>query len=578
MLQVLIHIIIISCICMLWGLLYFAFSKSGGLPVRRFRHFTELFVFLFFSGLIIISVIGSWLVLLLPLKFSYLLFLILLPLLFIIIKRKKYLSGIRSLFKESQPVFSGSAVILSVAGILMFVVLGFAKTVNIDTEIYHLQIIRWTNEYGTVPGLANLYPRFGLSSSWFNLISFFHVPAFNAQNFTYLNATTVIWFFIWLVYKTEWNRKSKDGNSSLSLFYFLLLVYSLFDWQLLRNTANSTSHDFIVTALLIFCIAFIIDDIFNSRSLLLPVPVLIVLALSVIPFKLSGILVLLLLLYFLLLQNKKKNYLTVFAAGIIIILPHFIRNYFISGYPLYPIAFSPLQPDWQLPADMVKYFNEYILYNNRYYNQTIDFVSTAPRSIQSWIPYWFSGILLQHKIIIAAAITSAVVFVFKKEPEADRKKIRRLMAVLLLMLTGWFISAPDPRFGFGFILPLAFLPVSLYAGKFIHQKFYPLLLLIIAGAVCFYTYKKSDFVTKEPAYLLRPVSADQPPFRNVTKNGIELNTTEKINNNWNNRCFFTPLPCLCEENPFIKPRGENLKDGFRMDPEPDSHFIRKYNY
>jgi hypothetical protein len=546
--------------------------------MRQFSSFTELFVFLFFCGLIILSVIGSWLVLLLPLKFPYLLSLTLLPLLSIIVKRKIYVSEIQSLFKKSEPVFSGSGVVLSVAGILMFVLLGFGKTVNIDTEIYHLQVIRWTNEYGTVPGLANLYPRFGLTSSWFNLISFFHITVFKTQNFTYLNTATVIWFFIWLLYKTEWNRKSKEGNKSLSLFYFLLLVYSLFDWQLLRNTANSTSHDFIVTALFIFCISFIIDDIFNSRSLPLPASVFIISALAVIPFKLSGIFVLLLLLYFLLLQNKRKNYLITFTAGIIIVLPHFIRNYLISGYPLYPIAFSPLQPDWQLPADMARYFNEYIVYNNRYYNQTIDFVSTAPRSIQSWSPYWFSGILLQHKIIIAAAIASVSIFFLKNENIIKKKKIFWLAAVLLLMLIGWFITAPDPRFGFGFILPLAFFPVSLYTGKFIHQKFYPLLLLIIAGAVSFYTYKKSDFLIKEPAYLLRPVPADKPPFRGSTRNEIEFNITEKINNNWNNRCFFTPLPCLCEENPFIKPRGKNLKDGFRMNPEPDSNFIRKYNY
>jgi hypothetical protein len=36
-----------------------------------------------------------------------------------------------------------------------------------DTRLYHMQVIKWLSEYGTVPGLALIHERFGYISSWF---------------------------------------------------------------------------------------------------------------------------------------------------------------------------------------------------------------------------------------------------------------------------------------------------------------------------------------------------------------------------------------------------------------------------
>ena len=42
-----------------------------------------------------------------------------------------------------------------------------------DTGLYHAQAIRWIEEYGVVPGLANLHSRFGYNSASFALSAFF---------------------------------------------------------------------------------------------------------------------------------------------------------------------------------------------------------------------------------------------------------------------------------------------------------------------------------------------------------------------------------------------------------------------
>jgi hypothetical protein len=53
---------------------------------------------------------------------------------------------------------------------------------------------------------------------------------------------------------------------------------------------------------------------------------------------------------------------------------------------------------------------------------------------------------------------------------------------------------------------------------------------------------------------------------------------DKINGNWDRRCYFLAVPCITQKNPYLQARGGDLKDGFRMYPEPDSNFIVDYVY
>ncbi len=202
--------------------------------------------------------------LLIPLKFNFLLIATTL-LLFVLVLffRQAIVLLCQNLKKKKGITFLQYVFVISC--ILLFIVLGSQKSVNIDTQLYHLQIIRWTNEYGTVPGLANLYPRLGLGSNWFNLISLFHIPVFKYQNFTFLNTTTTIWFLLWLMNKWRYYYKldnTKPYSRTFTLFYFLLILYFLYDWQLFRDAANSTNYDFIVTALTIAVISFITEGSF----------------------------------------------------------------------------------------------------------------------------------------------------------------------------------------------------------------------------------------------------------------------------------------------------------------------------
>lgn len=580
MLQQVLHILIISSICIIWGLPVYIFLKRKGAEEYWYGNGISTLIFLFFSGLFSLAVLSSWIVLLFPLRIAYLLPATAILLFILLFRFRTTIAELYfNLITKNRNHFLQSVFILSC--ILLFTVLGSLKPVNIDTQLYHLQIIRWTNEYGTVPGLANLYPRLGLGSNWFNLISLFHIPAFNHQNFTFLNTTTTIWFLLWLMnkWRGHYNLQNHQSYSRVfALFYFMLVMYFLFDWQLFRDTANSTSYDFIVTALTITVISFIAEKLFSEEKNNFSIAV-IILSILIIPFKLSGVFILFPVLFYFFIFREHGAWMKLLFAGFLILFPLLARNYFITGYPLFPSAFSINNPEWQLPKGMVQNFQEHIINVNKYYNHQVYLISGYEKETFNWIPSWFGSILLKHKFLFILSGLSLFLFFYNPIAKTKYKKIGFFIASLWLMYAGWFFTAPDPRFAFGFLLFLAFFPLSLFAGKyiFLNKIFNPAFVLITLGMLI-YTVNKSAALIKQTRYLFHVMDTDVPPFQTKIINSASFNVPEKLYDNWNNRCFYVPLPCICEENPFVQPRSSNIKKGFMMKPQPDSIFIRNYNY
>jgi hypothetical protein len=533
--------------------------------------------FPFFAGLIILSFLSSWLCLIVPLNFFYLLALSVFPLSVLVIKRKTIgkLPG-AGIFRFN---FSPVEIAFITICILIFLVAGVIKPVNSDTLTYHIQIIRWMNEYGTVSGVANLFPRFGLGSNWFNLISFFDAPFFNNKNFTWLNTTVVIWFFIWLIGK--WKQQtiaSSIAGTVMAHFYLLIILFCLFEWELFRDASNSTNYDFVVTSLTIMAVSFLIESIlFLNRPASFSI-FFIVLCLSIIPFKLSGLFILL-LIFFYLSAYKIKKWIVTGIIAIAILLPLLIKNFIITGYPLYPVAWSPAHPDWQVPAEMTNYLRYYIHVSNRFYNSnSVDFTHLPEMMDKNWINEWIKGILVRQKIILALSLTSVLLFFFKTQLKIDYKKLRLLFAILFLMAIGWFLTAPSPRFGYGVLIILAFFPACFFLGQRFLTMLHKPILIFTFFIACSYLYYKSNPIINNPSLLLHTENPDQPPLKKIRINGIDFFLPEVINNRWMRDCFATDLPCICNENKYLEPRGKKIKDGFKMKTTPDSVFFRHYLY
>jgi len=524
---------------------------------------------------------SAWLYLFVPLKFYYLAVLTTALLLYLFLFQK---GKIFNLFSEAGLAGLSSPALLVLflfASVFLFVLLSALQPVNGDTQIYHLQIIQWQNQYKVVPGIANLYPRFGLGSNWFNLISLFYWPIFKNENFTYLNAGFVIWFFIWLFSKWHFyfQKRDKVNFQPLSAFYFLLLIYCMFDWQLYRDSANSTNYDFAVNAFTIIICSFFIEGVAtgNSRNKFSFIALLF--TLCAISFKLSGIFLLLFIFYHVLISWRTVKWIFAIVTGVLVLLPVLIKNYIITGYPLFPSPLSINAPDWMLPKQLASGLYRYIILSNRFYNYQWSFAAKFDTTSFYWIPYWINGILWKHKIILALAILSTF-FLFKKPGlPLNHKNLGSIIFVLLLMMAGWFFTAPDPgRFGYGILLSAAFLTVSLFVYPLLTTKLYQMILLVTIIVIGIYAIKKSKPIFNNPNYAIYPDSFKEPPYQVIRLNNIDLKLPDKINGNWDHRCYFLPVPCITQKNPYLQARGRDLKDGFRMYPKPDSNFISTYFY
>jgi hypothetical protein len=150
--------------------------------------------------------------------------------------------------------------------------------------------------------------------------------------------------------------------------------------------------------------------------------------------------------------------------------------------------------------------------------------------------------------------------------------------VLMLMIAGWFFTAPDPgRFGYGVLLTTAFLFLSVVAGPLFHHRFYQGLLIVTTITMCYYIFKKSRDLNFSQ-YWRTPISVQSPPYSNLKSGAIDLHLPNKVGDNSDYRCYFTPLPCITQDNPYLEPRGQTIDKGFRMKPITDSTFILNYNY
>ena len=90
MLQQLVHIFIVSLICCLWGFpVLLVHTRKTPADHAWYKTWLGFVSFLFFTGCITIGIVASWIYLVWPLKFIYLLYLSVIPAVLVLFYRKK---------------------------------------------------------------------------------------------------------------------------------------------------------------------------------------------------------------------------------------------------------------------------------------------------------------------------------------------------------------------------------------------------------------------------------------------------------------------------------------------------------
>ncbi len=331
---------------------------------------------------------------------------------------------------------------------------------HFDTNLYHAQAIRWVEEFGVTPGLANIQSRFGYNSSIFTLNALYGFKWYLGRSLhTSAGFFALLSSFVAAGICNSGNPVDLGRGMSeririsdyvrLGLIFYLGLIYA---------EMVSPASDY-YAQLLLFDVVIIWLDIADETDEDLKVAyygILCLLLVYSVTIKLS--LAPLVLLAFIpgvhmIRQKDIRSILICIAAGLAIALPYFIRGYIISGWILYPSVLVSLgAPDWRIPKGMVQYDAREIGMWGRGITRAEDWDRVTAFN---WLPGYIEALSPMEKLWLAGSIVSAVyilILAIRSLKTGRDKRLITLMGVLCVGLIVWFVKAPLIRYGYVYII------------------------------------------------------------------------------------------------------------------------------
>ena len=555
MLALLVAHIIITASCLWNGFLFYKSVSKGNVH--------KPMIFYLISGLILLTILAQIIVLFFPLGSIIQLVIAIILLTSAALKW----NDCKNLFKNIFFEFSTSSTLSKILFLLSWTVIlliNAGPTMMDDTESYHIQSIKWIQEYGSVPGIVNLHVRFGFNSSWFSSIALFSFSSKTTGGFTVMNSIISVWLCYWFIGK--FNQFKKENNVPAAFAILSIFIASLVIWPLIRGNAATTNYDFITSAIALI----LFTEIYFSEKIS-PTIEWIIWPAYLLSVRLINFPLLLLSLYaFMWFINQKKIKVTFLPLiyCLLLIVPFFIRSFIIAGYPFYPSTYFDLTTvDWKADPLITENFLEFIKYYNRVSTTYLDIEQTKALG-SAWVPVWFEHLFSFDKILVLAGFTGILFTAIKLFIQKNNFSRSIITGLMILWLTSWFFIAPDPRFVYGILLFGVFLLVYhlisfIKYSDPIKLSLNALLILMIAG-LSYYLVSK-PLKQKEYRNWISPLQLPQPIVKEFMIDGITFRIPELISNNWNTRCYGTKLPCLYEIDPRLKPRGKNIRSGFHLE-------------
>jgi hypothetical protein len=552
-------------VLLLWSLILFIFYVAGFSIVilinkitRQFEvNKTVAFDVSFFMGFLTISAVAGLLSIFIPIG-NYVLFSVgLIAVSLFLINFREIKINIKEV-KKNIALLSKPELLILTFFIVFILTLVVRKITLGDTESYHAQSIQWIRKYAVVPGLGNIHGRLAFNSMFFVISGLLTFQIKEVLIFP-LNGISYVVLIVKLL--TLFRKEYFPGTRWKSAFYSLALLISLF---VFIGDINSPSPDLICTILIIYAFSIIMHTSEKgSRLSLIQIILLNLVVFSCVTFKISSLLLITLIL-FLLNKEVTKRILIASCIGILVLSSFLIRNYYLSGYLIYPFSAVDLfNVDWKIPSgDVISMKLEIESWAKI---STLSSLDVANMKFSEWIMPWFSSLDIISRVLITInlfSLITLVIMVVKKD-----FFIAKVQLVILLNLVFWFFMAPDPRFAYGFIFLGASLTVC-YLFKLIEYSSYKGILNYLKSAlICLLAlivFKRIQFpveVIKNPS--LWVISA---PFGTVPTRDCYSDFKYRVPVP-EGGCFNVEIPCVPFPLASIVMRGKDLQNGFKVDKQ-----------
>ena len=372
---------------------------------------------------------------------------------------------------------SGSTRIIKVIVFLIFFVaaLFFTTEGNFfsDSGYYHEQAIRWIEEFGTVKGSVHILKRLAYNSCYFCQCALYSMKDIFSQS---LHCLSGFYGILVMGYALAGFNKSIRTNAiRLAPFVYFILLCS-------EITSPASDYPLVFSVFYVAIRWFELRD--DNEEHYSPYALLSLFVVFLISIKLTvGCLILIVIkpAIAMIKEKRVKEIITSIMAGIIILLPYFIRNYIICGWLIYPFTkIDIFNPDWKLPMRHVQTDADEIKVWGRGMGQIGGQVTDG---IKVWLPHWWEYMSVPNRMIVASAIIVLSVYLVyrvcrfisevirhgikKTATEVVIDNIDRYIfeAALLFSLLYWFFESPLFRYGVCYIFIAMFYAIGDMLGE-----------------------------------------------------------------------------------------------------------------
>ena len=466
---------------------------------------------------------------------------------------------------------------------------------HLDTGLYHLNSIRWANEYHIIKGLGNLHDRLGFNQLFFLYSASlnFH-PYLNDYAFHLSNSFIYALFSVGLLL-----NGTVIDLILLCLFFFIPMpIYWL----------SCPTPDIASTLIQIVAFRYFLEVIYYNpkgkerSSIIAFVAILsaltITLKLSNVFFALGlGILTIIISKKYSFESCENKLILKSFIFIGLLFTIWIVRGYIQTGYPFFPSSLGKLSFIWTVPEKIAKGQKDYI-YTSACNVETNDLNSPTLKNY-SWVNNWFkinfydSSILadndsekiyiivllllfpfiLEHYGLgtISLCILTIINIIIWAISVCRSKNLFYKSDILIysilfniIYLVFWFFMAPDPRFINGIII-IIFITSLLLLKIFFPQKLTVdrkvKTILMIYPIIMFIWYFNSQY--SMDYFTLNGISVlTKAPMKELTTDSglkVLLPATGKDYNIWDSE-----LPASPYFSKNLSLIGDNISDGFYL--------------
>ena len=487
-------------------------------------------------------------------------------------------------------------VLLAVFGAVTFVIalraLGPAN--NYDTGLYHLGVIKYFSDYSTIPGLANVLNAFGYNNGQFPLAAFLGNGPWQGIGFRLLNGLVMVLVMLDAVIRV--------GTRKWSLGTFVILVgIPILFLPLVAITdfwVTSPTSDTPIMLLSLIATAYLADFV-TGRTLrtadlsvvIVVLSLLIALRPTMLVFAGMSLVVVVLALW--------RKYSTIFESGsfrgalirvgvlsgsftLTLGLVQLVRDYFLSGWFLYPLSFFHFNVDW-LAADPTS-LRDATLANARDPAAESHFETAHS---WSWIPQWFADrwSMWETYLLILGLVFALLLWLVTRRRgfSVNVKLLSILWVPSVASVAFWFLlSPPSYRFIWGPLFLLFIIPIAQILWQWkksrvrenalgvpIQWSVVGVIGLILIPLTLFTAISRVDYpeISQERNWVLGPISIPYavapapavPVIEFGTQSGLIMTSPTQSDQCWENY----PL-CTYPPNAFIELRGNSLGEGFRL--------------